>query len=75
MAKKAKAAKIQQQGGGFKNAAALVRARLGADKDYPFERLLKEVRALRPKSRFGKAQYSWYKSAMKNGRLKGMKKG
>lgn len=75
MAKKTKVAEKAQQDKGFKDAAALIRARLKANKDYPYDRLLKEVKALRPKSKFGKAQYAWYKSAMKNGRLKGMKRG
>jgi hypothetical protein len=57
--------------GGFKNIAALVRVRLKQNKDYPYEKLVKEVKALRPKSRFNEAHYAWYRSAIKNDRLKG----
>ena len=74
MAKKLVAKKQKGKGKGksFKTVAALIRARFGSSRDYPYEKLLKEVKALRPKSKFGKAQYAWYKSAVKNDRLKGM---
>jgi hypothetical protein len=55
------------------NVATLIRVSFKADKDYPFEKLQKQVKAINPKSKFNKAQYFWYKSAAKHGRLKGMK--
>jgi len=65
--------KAKKQGNrGFKNVAALVRARLEKDIDYSYGRLLKEVKALRPKSKFNEGQYAWYRSALKNNRLKGI---
>ena len=64
---------VKKKNEAFKSVTMLVCTRLKSDKDYPYEKLLKEVKALRPKSKFNESQYAWYRSAVKHNRLKGMK--
>jgi len=69
--KKAEAKKAAK--GVIKSIADLMRARLGKDIDYSYDKLHAEVKKLFPKSKFHETHYAWYKSKIANGKLKGMR--
>lgn len=59
----------------YRSVAALVKAKLGTNINYPYEKLTQEVLKLCPESKWDMRQYSWYRSAIRSGRLKGMTNG
>lgn len=44
---------------------SLLKAAFAAGKEVGYEQALKQVKAAFPKSKFNKAQFAWYKSAIK----------
>jgi len=56
-----------------KSITSLMVELLSKDIECPFEKLLKEVKKLSPKSKFSKNCAAWYRSKVANKKLKGMK--
>lgn len=65
--------KVEVKANGFKSISQLVVCRLSKDPNYDYDKLTKEVKQLDPKSKWQKTHYFWYKSALRSGRIKGVK--
>ncbi len=52
-----------------KSIGQLVVSRLKKNPNYSYDKLTAEVKKLKPKSKWQESHYSWYKSALKAGRL------
>ncbi len=59
--------------GKFRSISQLVIFELSKNPELSYDKLTEKVKALKPKSKWQKTHYAWYKSAIKAGRVKAVK--
>lgn len=68
-----KGTKVAKKMGKFDSISQLVVFHLSKNPNMPYEKLTMEVMRLKPKSKWGKTHYAWYKSAIKSNRVKAIR--